>query len=509
MDVQRTFNYNLGVLGHIDSGKTSLVRALSTILSTAALDKSPQSQERGITLDLGFSAFRIEMPSHLSRDYTDLQITLVDCPGHASLIRTIIAGASIIDKMLLVIDATKGIQTQTAECIVIGELLLKSSLIVALNKVDLVDQDKLNNVEKRINAMLSMTKFNNKFGILKVAAAPREGDPIGIRELIEAISGSIDELPSRINNEPLYYEIDHCFPIKGQGTVMTGTILHGNMRVGDTLEIIPLGIQKKIKSMECFHQPVNEAKKGDRVGVCVTGFDSKLLERGVASTPNTLRVIQKSIIRVQIIPHYKFPIKSKAKFHITCGNETVMGSCVFFSSPNLKNSPNEEDLERFSPDMLYHYEDEVTKSNKKYWALLTLESPICTLADSLVIGAKLDIDVNSKACRIAFSGITEVLDPEISCDFIKVSKPKKKVGQVDRIQDPYTAIGVGMFNKETDISKFVGLQVKVNGKIGVIVSSFGKSGKFKINFPEGDAVTGEVVLEFNRLLWDPRNQMVQ
>ena len=100
--------------------QTSLVRALSTMISTAALDKNPQSRERGITLDLGFSAFQVSPPAHLAGEYDHLQFTLVDCPGHASLIRTIIGGAQIIDMMLLVVDATKGMQTQSAECVVIG-----------------------------------------------------------------------------------------------------------------------------------------------------------------------------------------------------------------------------------------------------------------------------------------------------------------------------------------------------------------------------------------------------
>ena len=109
-------------MGHIDSGKTSLTRELTRIVSTAALDKNPQSQERGITLDLGFSAFFTRFPQEKADDpYKFIQFTLVDCPGHASLIRTIIGGASIIDLMFLVIDVTKGIQNQTAECIVIGK----------------------------------------------------------------------------------------------------------------------------------------------------------------------------------------------------------------------------------------------------------------------------------------------------------------------------------------------------------------------------------------------------
>mmetsp|Transcript_35795 Transcript_35795/g.102883 ORF Transcript_35795/g.102883 Transcript_35795/m.102883 type:complete len:116 (+) Transcript_35795:200-547(+) len=113
----RRLNVNVGVLGHVDSGKTSLVRALSRMTSTAALDKHPQSQERGITIDLGFSAFFVK--TNLGADEAaderererELQFCLVDCPGHASLIKTIIGGARIIDSVLLVIDATKGVQT--------------------------------------------------------------------------------------------------------------------------------------------------------------------------------------------------------------------------------------------------------------------------------------------------------------------------------------------------------------------------------------------------------------
>lgn len=126
------FNFNIGILGHVDSGKTSLAKSLSTIASTAAFDKNPQSQERGITLDLGFSSFTIDTPQKLIekdenfKKYDKIQFTLVDCPGHASLIRTIIGGAQIIDLVLLVVDAQKGVQTQTAECLILGNIFAKS-----------------------------------------------------------------------------------------------------------------------------------------------------------------------------------------------------------------------------------------------------------------------------------------------------------------------------------------------------------------------------------------------
>lgn len=126
MPSSKLFNFNIGILGHVDSGKTSLAKAISTTSSTAAFDKNPQSQERGITLDLGFSSMTVDFPAEIKErepkfaPYEKLQFTFVDCPGHASLIRTVIGGAQIIDLILLVVDVIKGVQTQTAECLVLG-----------------------------------------------------------------------------------------------------------------------------------------------------------------------------------------------------------------------------------------------------------------------------------------------------------------------------------------------------------------------------------------------------
>ena len=502
--MERGFNYNVGILGHIDSGKTSLVKVLSSILSTAALDKHPESQKRGITLDLGFSAFMIPMPERLSTEHTSLQITLVDCPGHASLIRTIIAGASIIDKILLVVDATKGIQTQTGECIVISELLITSRLIVIMNKIDLVDDTILQQMENKVRALLNKTKFAGNFSIVRTAACPREGNPLGIAELINVMIDSIEHLPDRsCDNKQLYLEIDHCFPVKGLGCILTGTILEGSLRVGDTIEIITLNIQKKIKSIQSFHQNIAEARKGDRVGLNIGPFDSKLIERAVACTPGSLQIFTCCILKVSKLPYFKHAITGKSKYHITCGNETVMGSCIFFSTNDL--------TAEFSPNLTYEYQPElICCNNKQFFAVLTLDTGICEPANNgLLIGSKFDLDCNSKQCRIGFSGKIICLNPNLHPNNLKICKYKKRAGKVERIVDQYTAIGIGMFHKETDISKFERLKIKVADTTAEIMCSFGKSGKFKINFPNGDAKMGEIVLEFKRLLWDKQNSMVQ
>jgi len=299
-------NINVGIMGHVDAGKTSLVRALSTELSTASLDKHPQSQERGITLDLGFSAFATEAPKQVTdAGFSHLQFTLVDCPGHASLIRTIIGGAQIIDMMILVIDIVKGIQTQTAECLVIGEIAT-DNMIVVLNKVDMLPVDgraaAIERISGKIRKVLQSTKFAHAPFVVMSAAAGGGGKMGAAAPLAPADGGggkrqdaSVGDLvalmrervavPRRDAGGPFLFAVDHCFPIKGQGTVLTGTVLSGSCRVNDAVELPEVGQERKIKSMQMFRKPVTRLSQGDRAGICVPGLESSLLERGIACTP--------------------------------------------------------------------------------------------------------------------------------------------------------------------------------------------------------------------------------
>lgn len=184
VDASKILNLNIGILGHIDSGKTSLAKRISSIASTASFDKNPQSKERGITLDLGFSAFYLKTPLFLKEKFPNcerlvnsefLQITLVDCPGHASLIKTVVAGANIIDLIVLVIDIVKGIQVQTTECLILGEILV-DKMVVALNKIDMLGKE---NREKELEMKIaklrnafSQTKFGKDIKIQAVSASP-------------------------------------------------------------------------------------------------------------------------------------------------------------------------------------------------------------------------------------------------------------------------------------------------------------------------------------------------
>ena len=395
-DPNEVLNVNVGVLGHVDSGKTSLVKTLSTLLSTAALDKSKQSRQRGMTLDLGFSCFFLEMPKNLSELHPDkkkLQITLVDCPGHASLIRTIIGGAQIIDMVLLVVDAYKGWQAQTTECLVLAELT-SPHLVVALNKVDLFPieerEQKIEEAKALVRQRLQYTRFINApmvgiaacVGGEKVAAVnvdeAESGGGTGsndstksptkkknnaaaaagtaapttspttavdttynVNVLIQVLQNTLPP-PKRTSksssdSDAFYFSIDHCFPIKGMGTVLTGTVLNGSTSVNEMIEFPTLGkLERKIKSMQMFKRKVKTIQQGDRAGICVSSLDAKLLERGVAAAPNAVQLLKGAIALVRKIKYYPNVLPNgKSKFHISVGHTTIMASVSFWGAHEL------------------------------------------------------------------------------------------------------------------------------------------------------------------------------
>jgi len=362
MAERTTLNINIGVLGHVDSGKTSLTRSLATMFSTASLDKHPESKARGITLDLGFSAFRVPLPDHLkgstNAEIDSVQYTLIDCPGHASLIRTIIGGAQIMDMMILVIDVIRGIQTQTAECLVIGSITCENAIIV-LNKIDLIEESereaRIAKTTKNIRKAISKTKFANapivaisasvggagkSVGESVAASAANDASGIvekspslGIPELVEAVSKATF-VPKRVISSatPMLFMVDHCFSVRGQGTVLTGTVLQGTLAIAQSIEIPSLGVQKKIKTIEMFRTNVDKAIQGDRVGVCVAGLNSKLLERAIICTPGSVSMVSKAIALVKRVRYFRGACLSRSIFHITVGHKTVLASATFFGA---------------------------------------------------------------------------------------------------------------------------------------------------------------------------------
>ena len=513
----QVLNINVGVLGHVDCGKTSLCAILSTVASTAAFDKSRQSKERGITLDLGFSCFLTPVPEHLCAQIPEqvshIQYTLVDCPGHASLIRTIIGGAQIIDMMILVLDATKGIQTQTAECLVICQITQRKLLIV-LNKVDMIEASKREASVERIGK--KMRKALESMGIEAVAVVAVSARPGGVETTVDKAIGIADlisclnvhtDMPVRSPKGAFLFAVDHCFLIRGQGTVMTGTVLSGSVRVNDGVLIPALALNRKVKSMQMFRQPVQKAIQGDRLGICVTHFEPKLLERGLVCSPGAVQSLYAAIVQVNKVPFFKFPITSKSKLHISIGHETAMASILLFSLPQGGVSPQEFS---FTEEYIYVEDYSHTQANPEnipqpvegacidsqalpntVFALLEFDKPVICSLDALLIASKLDADIHSNLCRLAFQG--NVLCPMTDKNYVntvlpnlKLVKFKQKEGIVERIQDEYTVIVKSLFKKETNIDLFINKKVTLStGEVGTIEGTFGSSGKIRIRLNSG------------------------
>ncbi|EGC33551.1 hypothetical protein DICPUDRAFT_56378 [Dictyostelium purpureum] len=539
-------------MGHIDSGKTSLAKALSTNLSTASLDKSPESRMRGITLDLGFSSFQLNrelLNNAIGNDESsswgnkidnnqNIQITLVDCPGHASLIRTIIGGSQIIDMMFLVIDINKGIQTQTAECIVIGEITCKKGIII-LNKIDQIPienrNEKIESVSGKLRKALEKTCFKES-PIVPFSANPSDNNnnnnnsdnnddnniakPIGLNELYKELNKYL-VVPKREEKGDLLFEFDHCFQIKGQGSVLTGTILRGTIEVNQTIQIPQLNLEKKVKSMQMFHKPIKKAIQGDRVGVCVTQLDSKLLERGLVCSNNSIPSLSSALISIEKVRFYKSEVHTKSKFHITIGHSTVIASLTYFSAivPNSNNGSGDNNNSTFNYSNEYIYQDTLNATSPEFpvgsqFALIKFDHPILCPLNSVIIGSKLDVSTDSTGCRIAFHGtLIEGVDDKSpnskqSLSKLKIYKTKSKQGQVERVHNQDTLIGKNLFKKDSDMTSFIGMKVVFEtGETGIIESSFGKGGKTKIQLlnnvaAESIKIGSNFTLTFKRFIFD-------
>ena len=206
---------HVGLVGHIDHGKTALAAVLSEGVFTAGLDKHPQARERGITIDLGFTMFRLDK----------YVVTLVDAPGHADLIRSVVAGASIIDAAILTVAADEGPKVQTGEHLIVLNSVGIDSLVVAITKTDLTDEERINRVEAQTRFIVDDLDFAH-VEYVRVSAKKRKG----IGELRAALLRVLTPRP-RNTGGPFLMPIDHAFSVKGHGTVVTGTVLRGEVSV--------------------------------------------------------------------------------------------------------------------------------------------------------------------------------------------------------------------------------------------------------------------------------------
>ncbi|HUX86829.1 MAG TPA: selenocysteine-specific translation elongation factor, partial [Chloroflexota bacterium] len=252
----------IGTAGHIDHGKSTLVKALTGIDP----DRLREEKDRGMTIDLGFAWLRL--PS--GRD-----VSIVDVPGHERFIKNMLAGVGGIDLALLVIAADEGIMPQTAEHLAILEILRVKKAVVALTKCDLVEDDWLELVRVDVAERLDGSALRES-AIVPVSAVTGAGVP----ELLVALDRALDDTPPKPNRGRPRVPIDRVFTIAGFGTVVTGTLIDGPLALGQELEIQPGGIKTRARGIQSHKQKVESALPGARVAVNLAGVAVEQISRG-------------------------------------------------------------------------------------------------------------------------------------------------------------------------------------------------------------------------------------
>ena len=530
----KVLNINVGILGHVDSGKTSLSKMISSISSTASFDKNPQSKERGITLDLGFSALYIQTPKILKELFPNnkkiiqseyIQITLVDCPGHASLIRTVISGASIIDTVILVIDSIKGIQIQTVECIALSEILCEK-ITIALSKIDLLknkDED-INKKSEKLRQIFSKTKFGNSVPIIPTTTVGEDKAEIEkmiillLKNMIECIDFTLNENISDKSNSLIAF-IDHCFKIKNKGTVATGTIMKGNIKINDEIYFPDLSNKYMVKEIQIFKKSVKSATKGDRVGLLIKNLDYQKVERTIITSVGSKEVnyLDGGIFLLKKVNLYKDNLKSNLKYYLMIGNQGVSSKCIFFNYDNKKEElfktydiNNIKKTEICDKNIFYNKEYkylesiDISDNNEYYFAYIKFDKKIIVPNDMIFLGTNIDIDISeNKKDRLAFFGKIIFSNSDIKevINNLKIVKDKMKEGRIIRVTPENKKIGIvrGFIKKEnmSNIDKLIGKEIygkiqkdeiNINDKdedkkiVGKILSSFGQVGKLKVEF---------------------------
>jgi len=304
---------NVGTIGHVDHGKTTLTAAITKVLNTAGtsefrafdtIDNAPEERARGVTINI----------SHVEYETATRHYAHVDCPGHADYIKNMITGAAQMDGAILVVSAPDGPMPQTREHILLARQVEVPRIVVFLNKVDQMDDEELLElVEMEVRELLSTYDFpgdeipiirGSALGVLEESSEDISSEVYQpIVQLMEAVDSYIPE-PDRPKDQPFLMPIEDVFGIKGRGTVVTGRVERGTLKVGDTIDIVGFDDNKTTVTtgIEMFHKEVDETEPGDAVGLLIRGIDREEVVRGqVVAEPNTVTPHTKAEAQVYIL----------------------------------------------------------------------------------------------------------------------------------------------------------------------------------------------------------------
>jgi len=349
----------LGTAGHIDHGKTSLIKALTDIDT----DRLKEEKERGITIDLGFAFL------HLT---DDIQLGIVDVPGHERFVKNMLAGVGGIDLVVLVIAADEGVMPQTREHLAICELLRVREGLVALTKIDMVDPDWLELVQEDTAEFLRGTFLEGK-PIVPVSSRTGEG----LDALRDTLRTLCEPLTPRATSGPVRLPIDRVFTMRGFGVVVTGTLFSGGLRLEDRMEVLPQRETARVRGLQVHNQSVQEAVAGQRTAVNLQGLERTELQRGdVLVSPGRFPVTYMLDATLTLLADAPRPLKHRDRVRFHIGTSEIMGRVILLDRDEMQ--PGEEVFAQ-----LHLEEPAIAVPQDRY--VLRSYSPIQTIAGGVIL----------------------------------------------------------------------------------------------------------------------------
>ena len=305
----------IGLSGHIDHGKTALVKALTGVNT----DSLTEEQKRGMTIDIGFA-------------FLNENITLIDVPGHEKFVKNMMAGVSAVDVALLVVAADDGVMPQTREHFEILNLLDIPLGIVAINKIDLADKDWLELVELDIGELLQGS-FMEDAPILKVSA--ETGD--GVDQLKTTLLDLCKKVPDKQDRGIFRLHVDRVFSMKGYGTVVTGTVNSGSLKIGDTVELLPGSVKSKVRGLQSHGEEVQQVETGARAAINLQGVEIKQIERGSQIAEiGYLQSLNQMGVTLLLLGSAQKPITQNQRIRIHLGTQEVMARVALTDGKTLQ-----------------------------------------------------------------------------------------------------------------------------------------------------------------------------
>ncbi|MGD8883579.1 MAG: selenocysteine-specific translation elongation factor [Desulfobacterales bacterium] len=321
----------LGTAGHIDHGKTSLIKAVTG----TDTDRLKEEKERGITIELGFAALDLPSGQHLG---------IVDVPGHEKFVKNMVAGATGIDIVVMVIAADEGVMPQTREHMEICTLLDVQYGLVAVTKIDMVDEEWLELALEDIRDFVKGTFLEDA----PIAPVSSETDQ-GIPEFIQALDKLAAKIPERPPTDLFRLPIDRVFTMKGFGTVITGTLISGRVQVGDTIMIYPSQITSKVRGIQIHNQSANEARAGMRTAINFQGLEKAAINRGeVLSKQGALLASYMVDVSLRYLASNKKPLKNRTRVRFHTGTSEVLGNVILLDRDEL--SPGDDSVAQLRLD---------------------------------------------------------------------------------------------------------------------------------------------------------------